>query len=91
MVPLIKSGNVIKLVPVKAEHRAIKRVRGAAVLAVHAESRIEFGFFNGDVGQPAFLRLAADTDVQIMFQRLKSCVGEGDGFLSFRRPCLADL
>ena len=82
---MIKGGDPAQVVSGSTEHRPIERVHGPVVLAVHAQSRVELGLFNGDVGQPAVLRLAANVDVEVMLQRANGRVGEGDGFASFGR------
>ena len=91
VIPLIEGRNLAQGAGGSAEYRPVERVHCSVVLTVDAERRVELGLFDGDIGLPAFFRLAADADVQIMFQRLERRVGQGDGLPPFRGRSFAQF
>ena len=68
-VALIEDRNLVQIAAGSAEDRPVQRVDGPVVLSVDAERGIEFRLFDNDIGQAALLRVAADTDVQVVFER----------------------
>ena len=79
-VALIEDRNLVQTAAGSAEDRPVERIDGPIVLSVDAERRVEFRLFDNDVGQAALLRVAADTDVQIVFECPEGGFGKGNLF-----------
>src|SRR5207249_6802440 len=81
---LVEGLNLVESGARKAEDWSVQGRDGAIDLSIETEGGIEFGLFKDDVGQPAFLGLAADADVQVVLQRPKHGIRQGDCFFAFR-------
>ena len=74
-----------------AEHGSLKRIHRPKIPAVHTHRGIEPRLFDHDVGQAAFLRVAAEADVQIALQSAHGRIRQRYRFLTFRGSRLGHI
>ena len=75
---------MIKILSRTTENWSVQGRDSAIDLAVEAERWVELGLFEHDIGEPAFLGLAADADVQVVLKRPNHCIRQGDRLLAFQ-------
>lgn len=91
MTSLVEGRDLIQNPHCSTKHRSVQWVDGPIILTVHTDGRIELGLFNRNVGQAAFLRVAADGDVQVVLQCANRRVRQRDGFTPLLRDRLSDV
>ncbi len=85
MIALVKPRDLVQEISGRSEDRSLKRIDRPEIPAIHAHRGIKPRLFDHNVGQPAFFRVTADTDIKIVLQSANGCFCQRDLFMTFRK------